>query len=224
MPLIAWLSHHYISSTPVPLKRIYLNIILASTAMLVACETTNLSNAKRNKAVYLEAVGGTGIIDRASTGPRDTVSYWDEGTASGNPTIKISLKKQKARFYRGETLIGVSQISSGKEGFRTPVGSYKILQKKITHASNLYGMWKTADGTVINDDVDIRKNPTPPPGAYFEGAPMPYFMRITNTGVGMHQGYLPGYAASHGCIRMPYWIVRHFFHNASIGTPVIVEH
>ena len=204
-------------------NRIYLNLLLASTAMIAACDSIDSSNTHRNKAVYLEAVGGSSIINRKSAGPRDTVSYWDEGTASGPATIKISLKKQKAKFYRGDTLIGVSQISSGKEGFRTPIGSYEIIQKKVTHASNLYGMWKTADGTIINDDVDVRQNPSPPPGAYFEGAPMPYFMRITNTGVGMHQGYLPGFAASHGCIRMPYWIVRHFFHNASIGTPVIIE-
>ncbi len=206
-----------------PDTRLLLNAILVSTGMLTACTTTDWSNTQRKKAVYLEAVGGSSIINRKSAGPVDTVSYWDEGTASGRPLIKISLKKQKAKFYRGATLIGVSQISSGKEGFNTPLGSYTIIQKKMTHASNLYGMWKTADGTVINDDVDVRKTPTPPPGTYFEGAPMPFFMRITNTGVGMHQGYLPGFAASHGCIRMPYWIVRHFFNNVSVGTPVIVE-
>lgn len=206
-----------------PDNRLFLNAVLVSTGMLAACTTTDPSNTRHNKAVYLEAVGGSRVIDRTSAGPADTVSYWDEGTASGSPLIRISLKKQKAKFYRGSTLIGVSQISSGKEGFGTPVGFYKILRKEMTHASNLYGMWKTADGTVINDDVDVRKNPTPPPGTYFEGAPMPYFMRITNSGVGMHQGYLPGFAASHGCIRMPYWIVRHFFNNVSVGTPVIVE-
>ena len=207
-----------------PNNRLFLNAILLSTILPVACNTTDPSGQSREKAVYLEAVGGSRTTNITATGPTDTVSYWDEGSASGSPLIRISLKKQKAKFYRGSTLIGVSQISSGKEGFKTPIGSYKILQKKTTHASNLYGMWKTADGTVINDDVDIRKNPTPPPGTYFEGAPMPYFMRITNTGVGMHQGYLPGFAASHGCIRMPYWIVRLFFNNVSVGTPVIVEH
>jgi lipoprotein-anchoring transpeptidase ErfK/SrfK len=60
-----------------------------------------------------------------------------------------------------------------------------------------------------------------PPGARFQGAPMPYFMRI-HGGVGMHAGYLPGYPASHGCIRMPTDIAKIFFANASVGTPVSV--
>lgn len=198
--------------------------ILVLATLLPACNSTDLSNDPGDKAVYLESIGGSRVTNRTSAGPTDTISYWDEGTASGAPLIRIFLKKQKAKFYKGDTLIGVSQISSGREGFITPKGSYKILQKEINHASNLYGMWKTADGTVINNDVDVRKYPTPPPGAHFEGAPMPYFMRITNGGVGMHQGYLPGFAASHGCIRMPCWIARHFFHNVSVGTPVIVDY
>ena len=207
-----------------PEIRLILLPLLMLASLLSACNSTDPANELSNKAVYLESIGGSRIINRTWSGPSDTVSYWDEGTTSGTSLITISLKKQKAKFYKGGTLIGVSQISSGKEGFNTPIGSYKILQKKMTHASNLYGMWKTAEGIVINDDVDVRKNPTPPPGTYFEGAPMPYFMRITNSGVGMHQGYLPGFAASHGCIRMPYWIARHFFDNISVGTPVIVEH
>lgn len=153
----------------------------------------------------------------------DTVSFWDGDAAQGTSTIRINLGEQKAKFYKGGQLVGISQISSGREGFNTPTGTYKILQKNADHASNLYGVWKTSDGTVIDDDVDVRKRPTPPAGARFEGAPMPNFMRLTNGGVGMHAGYLPGFPASHGCIRMPEWMSEHFFANVKLGTKVVVE-
>ncbi len=178
------------------------------------------------RTVYLDGLRPDGRPPYGATPQRgavDSVSYWDGSAASGPPSIRINLRDQKARFYKGDTLVGVSQISSGRESHPTPAGQYTILQKNADHVSNLYGVWKTADGTVINDDVDIRKQPTPPPGARFEGAPMPNFMRLTNTGVGMHAGYLPGFPASHGCIRMPEFMSQHFFDNVSLGTPVTVE-
>jgi lipoprotein-anchoring transpeptidase ErfK/SrfK len=52
---------------------------------------------------------------------------------------------------------------------------------------------------------------------------MPYFMRVTG-GIGMHEGFLPGYAASHGCIRMPGFMAERFFENVSVGTPVTVTY
>ncbi len=75
-------------------------------------------------------------------------------------------------------------------------------------------------GNVVKKDVELGKDPVPP-GAHFVGAPMPFFMRITG-GVGMHQGYLPGYPASHGCIRMPGKMAQIFYSNVDIGTPVTV--
>jgi lipoprotein-anchoring transpeptidase ErfK/SrfK len=70
-------------------------------------------------------------------------------------------------------------------------------------------------------DIDVKKDPKPP-GAIFDGARMPYFMRITG-GVGMHEGFLPGYPASHGCIRMPEFMAEAFFNNLSVGTPVTIS-
>ena len=68
-------------------------------------------------------------------------------------------------------------------------------------------------------DTELKSVPTTDD----EGAPMPNFMRITPGGVGMHAGYIPGYPASHGCIRMPERMSQAFFHNVSVGTKVIVE-
>jgi lipoprotein-anchoring transpeptidase ErfK/SrfK len=152
----------------------------------------------------------------------DDVSYWDGDGVSGPALIRINRKDQKAYFYKGNLLVGVSRISSGKEDHGTPNGRYKISQLSKDHKSSSYGVFKDkATGQTINDDVDMSKDKVPP-GAEFVGAPMPNFMRF-NGGVGMHTGFLPGYAASHGCVRMPHQMSTKFFENVKIGTPVIVE-
>jgi hypothetical protein len=156
--------------------------------------------------------------DRA---PHDDVSYWDGDSLRGSPSIRIALGEQRAYFYKGGELAGISVISSGREGFDTPAGNYRIQQKDRDHLSSLYGDWIDAQtGGVIQKDIDRTKDPKPP-GAKFDGAPMPYFMRITG-GVGMHEGFLPGYPASHGCIRMPGFMAEKFFQNVNVGTPVTV--
>ncbi len=78
-----------------------------------------------------------------------------------------------------------------------------------------------ATGRMINDNADFRVD-KPGPGQVQYHAPMPNFMRFDG-GIGMHTGYLPGYAASHGCVRMPHHMSEKFFENVQVGTPVIVE-
>ena len=114
-------------------------------------------------------------------------------------------------------------ISTGREGFDTPTGNFSIIQKNANHRSNLYGEWIDSAGNVIDNDVDVRLKPNPPPGVRFVGASMPHFMRI-NGGVGMHAGYLPGFPASHGCIRMPAHMAERFFMESPHGTPVAVTY
>jgi lipoprotein-anchoring transpeptidase ErfK/SrfK len=152
--------------------------------------------------------------------PHDTVSYWDGDHASGSPSIKISLGEQRAYFYKGGVLVGVSQLSTGREGLNTPTGTFKIIQKDKDHASTLFGDYVDASGKVVMPNVDIKKDPKPP-GTHFQGTPMPYFMRIVS-GTGLHAGYLPGYPASHGCIRMPEFMAEDFFRSVSVGTPVTI--
>ncbi|MFK7849754.1 MAG: L,D-transpeptidase family protein [Akkermansiaceae bacterium] len=152
----------------------------------------------------------------------DNVSYWDGNSAKGSPLIRINRAEQKAYFYKGEVLVGISKISSGKEDTGTPAGRYKISQKSKNHKSSLYGVIKdVATGQTINSNADTRVD-KPEPGQIFYAAPMPNFMRF-NGAIGMHTGYLPGYAASHGCVRMPHQMSEKFFENVEIGTPVIVE-
>jgi hypothetical protein len=93
-----------------------------------------------------------------------------------------------------------------------------VIEKERNHLSTLYGDYVDASGDVVMANIGINQDKRPP-GARFQGAPMPNFLRVTGA-VGMHAGYLPGYAASHGCIRLPFGASEKFFENAPSGTPV----
>ena len=164
--------------------------------------------------------GGDVVAKPSSVGINDTVSYWDGDGVSGSPSITINLGEQKAFCYKDGRLVGVSMISSGREGYRTPPGQYKVLQKSKDHVSNLYGDYVDHGDNVMVANVGVKSDPKPP-GAKFRGAPMPYFLRF-HGGYGLHAGFLPGFAASHGCVRMPERMAQIFFANVSHGTPVRV--
>lgn len=108
---------------------------------------------------------------------------WQSQIPDEGPTvIVVSLPEQRLHVYREGRRIGVSTISSGKPGKQTPTGVFPILQKKRKHHSNLY-----------------------------DGAPMPFMQRLTWDGIALHAGRLPGYPASHGCIRLPHAFAEQLF-------------
>jgi lipoprotein-anchoring transpeptidase ErfK/SrfK len=187
--------------------------VVLVAALLAGCGESEKARLANPETAYIPSTG-------AGSPPAgiDSISYWDGDGVSGPPSVIIYLKEQRAYFYKGDQLVGVSQVSAGREGHNTPIGHFKIMQKDHDHASNLYGDYVDGGGNVVQKDVDAGKDPKPP-GAIFKGAPMPFFMRITG-GVGMHQGYLPGYPASHGCIRMPGKMAEAFYNNVEVGTPV----
>ncbi|MCE9609460.1 MAG: L,D-transpeptidase family protein [Chthoniobacter sp.] len=148
-------------------------------------------------------------------------SYWQPETAKGDPQIVINLTEQRAHFFHGKTEIGQSPISSGKRGHETATGEFAVVQLDKNHVSNLYGEFVSRDGDVVQRNVDTSKQKAPA-GTSFRGAKMPFFLRF-NGGIGMHAGKLPGYPASHGCVRMPRSMAEHFFHASPIGTPVMVK-
>ena len=120
--------------------------------------------------------------------------FWVPEIAPDGPvTIIISLATQRAYVYRNEIPIGVSTVSTGAEGHETPTGIFTILQKDIDHVSNLY-----AD------------------------APMPFMQRLTWDGIAMHEGNLPGYPASHGCIRLPRAFAEELYEITALGMTVII--
>ena len=119
---------------------------------------------------------------------------WEpKGNSSGPLFLVISLTAQRAMVYRNGVLIAASTISTGEKGRETPTGVFTILQKEVVHRSRTY------------DD-----------------APMPYMQRLTWKGVAMHAGHLPGYAASHGCIRLPKGFAKLLYGATQIGTPVMI--
>ena len=156
----------------------------------------------------------------ASTQPVDNRSWWVGDGVMGKPRIVINLTEQRLHYFKGDQLVGVSPISSGRESNATLNGKFRILDKDIDHRSSLYGCYVDQSGNMVVEDVDSRRDPRPP-GAKFVGARMRYFMRIVG-GIGMHEGYLPGYPASHGCIRLPTKMAAIFFEHTPQGTPVEV--
>ncbi len=119
---------------------------------------------------------------------------WAPDVAPDGPVmIIVSLEKQRAYVYRNGVLIGVSTVSTGKKGHETPTGVFTVLQKAKDHKSNLYN-----------------------------NAPMPFMQRLTWDGIAMHAGSLPGYPASHGCIRLPMAFARQLYGVTSLGLTVVI--
>jgi lipoprotein-anchoring transpeptidase ErfK/SrfK len=154
--------------------------------------------------------------------PRATPAGWwhDEG-ASGKPRIVVHIGEQKAYFYKGKTLVGETTVSTGKSGFGTPPGHYTVLSKDVDHVSTEFGDYVDGSGNVVRSNIDSRKD-RQPKGTHFDGARMPYAMFFRG-GYAMHQGYVPPFAASHGCIRIPKGMASQFFEHAPVGTPVTVK-
>jgi hypothetical protein len=119
---------------------------------------------------------------------------WKEGSGSAAVTrVVISLADQMAYAYEGDELIGVSTISSGRKGHLTPIGRFPIIEKKRMHRSIKY-----------------------------ENAPMPFMQRIDEYGIALHGGALPGYNASHGCVRLPQQFASKLFAATKVGTEVLI--
>ena len=119
--------------------------------------------------------------------------WYPQIAPEGPVVLVVSLDEQRADVYRNGIAIGVSTISSGKTGKETPTGVFTILQKNKDHRSNLY-----------ND------------------APMPYMQRLTWDGIALHGGHLPGYPASHGCVRLPQAFAEKLFAITRFGDSVVV--
>ena len=120
--------------------------------------------------------------------------FWHPKAASTGPVFMvIDLTRQRALVYRDGVPIAASTVSTGSKGRETPTGVFTILQKAVVHRSRTY------------DD-----------------APMPYMQRLTSKGVAMHAGNLPGYPASHGCIRLPKAFAKLLYGVTELGTPVMI--
>jgi lipoprotein-anchoring transpeptidase ErfK/SrfK len=132
---------------------------------------------------------------RGAAGKKDLVSEKEAGTKPQGPlVIVVSIDRQKVTVYDTNGVFAESPVSTGMKGHSTPMGVFSVIQKHKFHHSNIYS-----------------------------GAPMPYMQRITWSGVAMHAGVLPGYPASHGCIRMPMAFAVKMWNWTRMGARVIVS-
>src|ERR1043166_3962906 len=134
-------------------------------------------------------------------------------------SVEIDLEQQTAYLIRARRIVLASEISTGRSGHLTETGSFKIIEKERNHFSTLYGKIVDRSGRTVVTDADA--DTEVPRGGKFLPAPMRYFMRFHDA-TGMHAGYLPGYPASHGCVRMPEQNAIAFFNAVEVGTPVHV--
>jgi lipoprotein-anchoring transpeptidase ErfK/SrfK len=134
--------------------------------------------------------------------------------------IVVDTDAQRARFYSGDEEIGWSTVASGLPKYPTPTGQFAVMEKVENKRSNLYGKF-VRGGKVVKGSVKAGRDPVPE-GASFEGAHMPFFMRLTYDGIGLHAGPIPrpGQPASHGCIRLPSTLAPVLFRHVSHGTQV----
>jgi lipoprotein-anchoring transpeptidase ErfK/SrfK len=135
--------------------------------------------------------------------------------------IVVSLPKQRAYLMIGDQIVADGPISSGRRGHESPKGHMRVLEKDPNHHSSLYGDFVDGSGRVVRAGVSARSD-SAPSGTHFAGASMKWFLRLTEDGVGMHIGILPGYPASHGCIRESVDGAKLFYDYAKVDTPVDV--
>jgi lipoprotein-anchoring transpeptidase ErfK/SrfK len=135
-------------------------------------------------------------------------------------SIEIDLEHQRTYLLKNGQKVAEAPISSGRPGHLTPTGDFAVIEKDLNHFSNLYGkIVEKGSGAVVKSGADVA---TPiPKGCKFVPAPMKWFMRFEGAS-GMHAGILPGYPASHGCVRMPASKAQLFYETVEVGTPVHV--
>ena len=138
-----------------------------------------------------------------------------------NTRIVVSLPKQRAYLMIGDQIVADGPISSGRRGHESPRGHFNVMEKDPNHHSSLYGDFVDGSGRVVRGGVSAHID-SAPSGTHFAGAPMKWFLRLTGEGVGMHVGILPGYPASHGCIRQSADGAKLFYDHAKVGTRVDV--
>jgi lipoprotein-anchoring transpeptidase ErfK/SrfK len=181
------------------MKRIAMLLALAGSSVLAIGVTTTPALALETPEAQMQAMDAAGqaridMIEAFGNKELKPGQYvWRDVPASGAQRVVVSLSDQLAYLYRGDTLIAVSTISSGKDEKPTPTGIFSVLDKKPMYRSKKY-----------------------------DNAPMPWMQRIDNYGIALHAGYNPGVPASHGCVRLPSAFAKKLYSVTDVGTPVII--
>ena len=204
-------------------------LLIPSFTLLTSCtlHPTKATNKTSSPATIITNLSPTDYAAfKNDPAYKKTSSYFKDQeifsrTTPENSHIKISLSLQRAFLMNGSEVALDYPVSTGKQSHPTPAGSYKIREKIKDKRSNLYGKVYDASGKVINSSADSRKAQIPK-GGKFVGASMPYWMRLTWDGIGMHVGNVPRYPASHACIRGQSTLLPSVFSKVKVGTTVTI--
>jgi hypothetical protein len=165
----------------------------ASAFLALLLTLSAISAAGQTPPKHTSTLGTAKTILPAELKPGE-YAWHPEFSPQGPIVLIVSLPEQLAYVYRNGVIIGASTVSTGKKGHETPTGVFTILQKNKDHYSNLYN-----------------------------NAPMPYMQRLTWSGIAIHAGRLPGYPASHGCVRLPYEFAQLLYGETKTGLTVVVS-
>ena len=182
-------------------------LVAAATALLAGCATPPARVAAPIAAPVARELPYRWTQGNAPKAHKDSLALWGPvamrpGDAywaasipvEGEAKVVIDLMTQRFYVYRGEQLVGMSTISSGKKGKEAPLGFWKVFRKQVKGFSRKY-----------------------------DNAPMPYMQMYDEKGIAFHAGALPGYPASHGCVRLPLAFAKKLYGLTKIGTEVIIE-
>jgi len=200
--------------------RLFVPLGILALTPLVAGRSAEISvHSGHPSACALAATATTTTRVPVNARQGDALLYGEVlARAQGSPcSIIISLGKQRAWLMVGDSVAIDTPIASGRKPGWTPTGAFSVMEKDPNHHSNKYGDLVDASGSVVRKNVTAGAS-----GGIFRGAPMKWFLRLNEQGVGMHAGFLPGYPASHGCIRLPKEAAERLYRTVSVGTPVIV--
>lgn len=170
--------------------------MLRQSHSLVACVAGALALALAawSGAAAQRVAIGKGSVTQAVSQLEPGEYVWAPQLAPAGPLlVVVNLATQRAIVFRNGLPIGASTVSTGRPGYETPTGVFTILQKRVEHYSSTY-----------------------------DNAPMPYMQRLTWRGVALHAGRLPGYPASHGCIRLPFEFAQLLYGTTRVGMTVVI--
>jgi len=223
------------------MKSIYLSLTAALFSLVfTSCGLLNLTKPNETAATEPKAEEPTepAYVNPYPVGTHDHFTHrqdyrktWDifkneaayTAASPSETSIVLDLTTLRGQLFNGQQQVILDYpIAGGTAKHPTPKGSFKITEKIVDKESNLYGKILDADGKIVKSDADSRKDEIPA-GGRFDGADMPYWMRLTNSGIGMHQGRVPRYPASHGCIRHTWDGVKQVYAKVKVGTPVTIK-
>jgi lipoprotein-anchoring transpeptidase ErfK/SrfK len=174
-------------------------VLAAMTAIALGLSSVPASASIETPAAKIEASDAAAMagIDMeqvfGAKRPRPGQYLWRKGSFEGEPRVVVSITDQLAYLYRGEDLVAVAAISTGKDEKPTPTGIFSVLAKKVMHRSKKY-----------------------------DNAPMPFMQQIDKYGTALHGGHNPGYPASHGCIRLPSEFAKRLYAVTDVGAMVMI--